>query len=547
MRIRSLLLGVFAALTFSAHAAVEYASGIVSVKVKPGQTTAARSAYKAIGATLTRSLPQIGWETIRLKSPMTVQTALTKLRTSKALSIVEANPIRRPLELPNDPMVPLQYSLTKMELSSAWAIAKGDSTAIVAILDTGVDINHPDLAAACLPGTDTADGDSNPIGTNPHGTHCAGIAAAVGNNGIGIAGIAYGASILPVKVFPDNIDGASAEALSAGIVWAADHNANVISMSLGGPGVAQIEIDAMDYAHAKNVVLVAAAGNSNVSTQFFPAAYPLCIAVGATDSDDQKAGFSNFGADWVDVAAPGVDIRSTLPNNTYGDFSGTSMACPNVAGLATLIVSRAGVGVFTADQVRAIIEENCDPVGDWVAFGRVNAFQAILHTGTTIVDDAPATNPGTLDGTITGAASSLYTSDGISMILRGVKKPAVGLTGAVAADFEMTQLSADEMTSGAITFSVKGERVATIQVYLWDELNGKWVFVGNQAATGAFKTATFPLTKTAILRYTMANGKMRVLVRSVIPPRLAGSSTGVTFIDKASVVFKGVVFPNSNP
>jgi len=547
MRTRSLLLGVFAALSFSAHA-VEYASGVVSVKVKPGQTSAARSAYKAIGATLTRSLPQIGWETIRLKGPMTVQTALTKLKTSKALSIVEPMPMRYPFEVPNDPMIPQQYSIPRMQLPQAWEVGKGDPTAIVAILDTGVDINHPDLAGACLPGIDTADGDNNPIGTNPHGTHCAGIAAAIGNNGTGIAGIAYGASILPVKVFPDNIDGASADALSAGIIWATDHGANVISMSLGGGGFPQIEQDAIDYAHAHEVVVCASAGNSNTSVQSFPGAYPVCICVGATDASDNRADFSNFGADWVDVAAPGVEVLSTLPNNTYGNASGTSMSCPNVAGVATLLISRAGVGTFTADEIRNIIESTCDPLaGDWVAFGRVNAFTAILNTGTQIIDDAPATNPGAVEGTTTGSASMLDSSDGISMVLRGVRKPAVGLTGAVAADFEMTKLTTDQLTGGSITFNVKSEKVATVQVYLWNELQSRWDFVGNQAGTGSFKSVSFPLTRSKVLQYTLSNGKVRILVRNLVPQRLAAKSTGIAYVDKASVTFKGVVFPSSTP
>lgn len=548
MRIRTLFLGVFAALTFSAHAAaVEYASGIVSVKIKPGQTTAARSFYKSIGATVKRSLPQIGWEVIKLKSNMTVQAGLTKLRTSKAILVSEPAPLRYAFDLPNDPMVSQQYSITRMQLPQAWEVGKGNPTAIVAILDTGVDINHPDLKAACLPGIDTADGDNNPIGTNSHGTHVAGISAGVGNNGVGIAGIAYGASILPVKVFPDGIDGASADALSAGLIWATDHGANVINMSLGGPGSAQIEEDAMDYAHAHNVVLVASAGNAGVSTKNFPGAYPPCICVGATDAGDQKADFSNFGADWVDVAAPGVDVLSTLPNNTYGNASGTSMSSPNVAGVATLIISRAGVGTFTADEVREIIESTCDPVGNWVAFGRVNAFQAILHTGTQVVDDAEASNPGVLDGVTTGPVTTLYSTDGLSMTLRGARKPGVGLTGAVAADFEMTKLSPEELTGASITFSVKAEKLATIQVFLWNELQGRWDFVGNQAATGAFKSASFALTRQQALNYTTSTNKLRVLFRSLIPVRLAAKATGITLIDKASVTYKGVVFPNNNP
>ena len=541
MRSRSTFISLSLLLAATAYSEGQFASDTLLVKVKPGQSSAAKTVYKKLGATVVRSLPQIGWETIRLKSGMALQKAQDQLNASKAFAMTEVNHISYPLDLPNDPMVPAQYSLAKMQLSGAWSLGKGDSTAIVAIVDTGVDVNHPDLRASCIAGYDTADGgDTNVMGTNPHGTHCAGIAAATGDNGVGIAGIAYGASIMPIKVFPDGIDGAYDDAISAGIIWATDHGANVISMSLGGPGDAGAELAAaMDYAYAKNVVIVAAAGNSNVSTHFTPASYPKCIAVGASDQNDLRASFSNYGADWVDVAAPGVGIRSTVFNGLYEDYNGTSMACPNVAGLATLIISYAGVGTLTNDEVRALIENNCDPVGPWIAHGRVNAYKSMLAMPLPITD-API--PATLqpvDGSLTSTdPNTIMVADGFSTTMQAVKKPGLGMTSSASTSFTMSKLSLNEVRTAKLSMNVTADSKATIQVYLKDA-SGKWSIFATQPGTGAATAYSFKLDN-ARLAKSMVSNTMEVLVRTLIPTRLMQGRPTTTVVDQLQVSFSGV-------
>ena len=250
---------------------------------------------------------------------------------------------------PNDPGYAQQYAPQKTQADFAWSAWQPISPVTIAILDTGVDSNHPDLSRKMLRdatgkviGYNAIDKSGNALDDHYHGTHCAGIAAAEGNNGIGIAGIAglkvsttnY-VQIMPVKVLDKNGSGYTSWAAD-GIVWAADHGASVISMSFGGPDASQTVRNAVQYAWQKGAIVVAAAGNDGVPTTFYPAGFDNVISVGATDVTDKLASFSNYGA-WVKIAAPGVSIYSTLPGGKYGLMSGTSMACPHVAGEIALL------------------------------------------------------------------------------------------------------------------------------------------------------------------------------------------------------------------
>ncbi len=213
-----------------------------------------------------------------------------------------------------------------------------------------------------------------------HGTHVAGIAAARINNGIGIAGMAGGATIMPVKVFfpPPNVLGTYEDLIRA-IIYATDNGARVINMSLGATSYSRGEEAAVDYAWNHGVVVVAAAGNTGRNTYHYPAAHRNAIAVAATDAYDNRAGFSTYG-DFVDVAAPGVNVLSTLMSGGYGGMSGTSMATPHVAGLAALLFSLNPQ--LTNAQVRELIEQNVDDLGaaGWDPYfgnGRINARKAL--------------------------------------------------------------------------------------------------------------------------------------------------------------------------
>ncbi len=194
--------------------------------------------------------------------------------------------------------------------------------------------DHPDLAGKVIRG-DHVDNDWDPYDGNGHGTHTAGIAAAVTNNARGIAGMAPEATIYAVRVLDESGSG-TLQNVANGIIHAADNGADVINLSLGSPNDSITLKEAVDYAWNKGVVVVAAAGNDGSAQPTYPAYYSDAIAVAATDSDESKASFSNYG-NWVDVAAPGVNIYSTYTDGGYASLSGTSMATPHVAGLAGLL------------------------------------------------------------------------------------------------------------------------------------------------------------------------------------------------------------------
>ena len=285
--------------------------------------------------------------------------------------------------------------------STAWdGGVTGSSSVPIAILDTGINKDHEDFTDPTsnaskvtknvnFTDTGSTSGSSDIKG---HGTHVAGSAAAVTNNGKGVAGTCPGCPLYNVKVLGDTGSGYTSW-ISNGITWAADNGAKVINLSLGSSSFSSTQQDAVNYAWGKGVVVVAAAGNSNTSTQFYPAAYPNVIAVGATDSNDTKASFSNYGSSWVDVAAPGVNILSTTVDGGYGLKSGTSMASPHVAGEAGLVW---GTSYGTTNSaVRDRIETNTDTTADsnsnWTN-GRINTNGGV--SGSTTTPPPSDTTPG---------------------------------------------------------------------------------------------------------------------------------------------------------
>lgn len=254
----------------------------------------------------------------------------------------------------------------------------------VAILDTGIDQNHEDLSSKIVLNKNYTDSPTNDD-LYGHGTHVGGIVAAVTNNNIGVAGGCPNCQLLNVKVLNDNGSGAYSW-ISNGIIYAADNNAKVINMSLGGSSSSKTLEKAVNYAWNKGVVVVAAAGNSANPSKTYPGAYTNVIAVAATTNKDQKASFSSYGYRWVDVAAPGENIYSTFPNHSYKinkslnfDFaSGTSMATPTVSAAAGLVWSTP-YGT-SASAVRARLEQTSDKIpgtGTYWYWGRINAGSAV--------------------------------------------------------------------------------------------------------------------------------------------------------------------------
>lgn len=254
-----------------------------------------------------------------------------------------------------DPLRTQQWALDAKHLSasSVWATTKGAGVT-VAVVDTGVSGNHPDLAGRVLTGFDISRGTAGGnVDTDGHGTHVAGSIAATLDNGIGIAGLAPSVKILPVRVAPDG-ETTSAD-LAQGIKWSVDNNADVINLSLGGTR-SDPNLDSMiQYAASRNVVVVAAAGNERQQGNgtFYPAAYRNVIAVGAIDIDTDVAPFSNSGS-YVDVVAPGVNILSTYIPNRYGYLDGTSMASPYAAATAAIVIAQTGSSYSAATVVQQI-------------------------------------------------------------------------------------------------------------------------------------------------------------------------------------------------
>ncbi|WP_329264381.1 S8 family serine peptidase [Streptomyces sp. NBC_01478] len=278
-----------------------------------------------------------------------------------------------------DPLRARQYGLELSGLTDAAEAGARADGVVVAVIDTGVDLDHPDLAGVLVPGRDFVDGDTRPDDENGHGTHVAGVIAAVSGNGIGIAGGAPGARIMPVRVL--GADGTGDPAVIADAVrWAVGHGADVINLSLGDTGQADRlrkggPLDLALREAADRAVVVAAAGNDSQVERVYRAGVPA-VVVEAVGPDGQLAAFSNAG-DPRSVAAPGVDILSTLPGG-YGRMSGTSMAAPHVAAEAALLIGR-GADPATA---RELITGTAHPTGDQrLGAGLIDAAAAVRALG----------------------------------------------------------------------------------------------------------------------------------------------------------------------
>lgn len=247
--------------------------------------------------------------------------------------------LQNQIGLPNDLLYREQYqwNLSAIQAEAGWDITKGDEHIIIAVIDTGVDLDHPDLRRRITNGYNVLLNNNFPDDDNGHGTHVAGIIASETNNHEGVAGITWYNKIMPIKAMGAEGHGTTFD-IAKGIFWAVDHGADVINMSLGNYQHSSLLKGAIDYAYSKNVVLIAAAGNENTMQPSYPAAFSKVLSVAAVSYTGQRAPFSNYG-DYIDVAAPGVQIPSAYFNQQYAALSGTSMASPHVAGLAGLLLS----------------------------------------------------------------------------------------------------------------------------------------------------------------------------------------------------------------
>jgi flagellar hook assembly protein FlgD len=281
---------------------------------------------------------------------------------------------------PGDPSYSKQWYLKKIQMPKAWDTTKGASNITVAVIDAGVQTNHPELKGKIVSPYDVTTGRTS-VSTDNHGTHVAGVIAATINK-TGISGIAPNVKIMPVDVF--NGDGANIYDVAEGIMYAVDHKADILNLSLGSYYYSYPLEYAVRYAQSKGVVVVAAAGNDDTSEYTYPAALPSVLGVSATDSQDRITQFSNYG-DHIDFAAPGMDIYSTVSGSKYANMSGTSMASPIVSGVSALILSKNPF--LSPSQVGNILIKSSTDLGNkgWdylYGYGRVDAYKALSKTPT---------------------------------------------------------------------------------------------------------------------------------------------------------------------
>ena len=264
----------------------------------------------------------------------------------------------------NDPFINRQWALYNLSISALWSRVIRTNEIVVAILDTGIDSSHEDIKGKVIAEINFTDSPTvNDL--NGHGTHIAGIICATVDNGIGVAGIATNCRIMNVKVADDN-GFCYNQTVARGILWAVDNGANVINISIEIKNPSLDLENAVNYAWEQGALIVCAAGNQGNSSAVYPAYYENSIAVAGIKPDNFLAPLSNFG-DWVDVAAPGYYIYSSLPGNQYGYETGTSFAAAQVSGFAAVllnVVSDTNCNGCLNDEVRYVIEKSCRPMNN---------------------------------------------------------------------------------------------------------------------------------------------------------------------------------------
>jgi subtilisin family serine protease len=379
-----------------------FVGGEVLVKWREDVTAAAaRAAVSLEGLVVLQEIASLGLSRVAVPPGLELAYA-AELSDDPVVAYAEPNYLAyasgSDVAYPDDTYWTRQWNMRRIEAVPAWALSTGKPDLLVAVLDSGVDFSHPDLSGNLLPGHDFVNGDSNPTDDYGHGTHVTGILAAHLNNGLGVAGVAPLATVLPLKVLNDRGSGTYAD-IAAGITFAAANGADIINLSLGGDSPSAILQQAVLNASASGVLLVASAGNQGLGSVTYPARYDEVLAVAATDHYDLWPSYSNWGPE-VDLAAPGGtgadQVWSTWPGG-YGWKYGTSMAAPHVSGTAALLWSVQPA--LSASQITDILRQTADRVGqytytggrnNYLGYGRVNAHRALRQALPPTLSVSPA-------------------------------------------------------------------------------------------------------------------------------------------------------------
>jgi subtilisin family serine protease/Ca2+-binding RTX toxin-like protein len=411
-----------------------YASNKLIVKFNDTINIAQANEIKnTLGVVKTDTIKLTGAQIWTLSGKTSVETALATYKNSPTFEYIEPDYIvTTAATFPNDPGFPQLWGLhntgqgggtpdADIDAPEAWDIQTGNPNLVIGVIDTGVDYNHPDLVGNIwtnsgeiandgidndnngyiddIRGWDFAYNDNNPMDVQGHGTHVSGTIAGKGNNGVGVTGVAWNAKIMPLKFLNDQGSGTLSAAISA-INYATAKGVKLTNNSWGGGGYSQALYDAINAAGQQGALFIAAAGNSSQNTDInpaYPASYNLAniISVASTTNTDGLSSFSNYGLTSVDLGAPGSGIYSTLPNNSYGTYSGTSMASPHVAGAAALVWSQNPT--WTAQQVKNALMNTGDSIaalaGKTVSGKRLNVFNALAAANlpSVTVSVSPAT------------------------------------------------------------------------------------------------------------------------------------------------------------
>ncbi|MGE3539867.1 MAG: S8 family serine peptidase [Candidatus Tectimicrobiota bacterium] len=364
------------------------------VGIQGGVThAAARAMYTAAGATMIDDFDQIKVHLLRVPAQAREAVALA-LSHRPEVKFVELNVLAEGGLSPSDPGYSSQWHLPRIAAPTGWDISTGSAQVVVAVIDSGIDPAHADLASKLLPGYSFLTNTTDARDVLGHGTAVSGTAGAIAGNLTGVAGVAWQNPVLPLVVL-DSTNYATYANIAAAIMYAADHGAKVMNISIGGSSYSSTLQSAVDYAWNKGAVIVASAMNNGSSTPMYPAALEHVMAVSATTSSDLLASFSNYG-NWIDVAAPGASIYTTNRGGGYGYWNGTSFASPIVAGLAALVF--AVQPNLTNTQVVDLIRQNSDDLGPAgydpsFGYGRVNVYKTLLaaQAATPFVDTTPPT------------------------------------------------------------------------------------------------------------------------------------------------------------
>ncbi|MCX6117417.1 MAG: S8 family serine peptidase [Proteobacteria bacterium] len=399
------------------------------VKFKDDSLKVRSAILESVQAKIKSTFRASGASVIKLssrQSKQSMRSIVKDLYATQRFEYIELNSIVKPFEIiPNDPEFQVQYGLLNMgagggvigadiSATKAWLEGTGSKKILVGIIDTGVDYNHPDIAPNYwtnpgesgldaegrdkrsngidddgngyvddFRGWDFANNDNDPFDDGGHGTHCAGVVGAKGNDGVGISGVNWDINLVGLKFISGNVSGTIENAIRA-VEYATSLGVNFTSNSWGGGAYNVSMLAALQEANAKNIAFIAAAGNNSSNNDYrpvYPANYKVdnVISVGASNHQDKKGPFSNYGLSTVHVVAPGVDILSTIPNNKYGKKSGTSMATPHVSGVVALMLNK--FPDLTPLQIKKRLIFSSDKVSSLATYsqskGRVNAKRSL--------------------------------------------------------------------------------------------------------------------------------------------------------------------------